>query len=156
MQLPVQEKFLSTKAELDDQLAILLGGRVAEEIVFGDISSGASNDLERASEIARGMVCQLGMSEQLGPLTYGRRQQAQYLGVEYGEERNYSEETARMIDAEVRLLVEDARNRAHTVLTEERSQLNALAAALEHHEVLNGDEVAEVIGGVAGGTPAST
>jgi cell division protease FtsH len=155
MQLPVEEKFLSTKAELEDQLAILLGGRVAEEIVFGDISSGASNDLDRASEIARGMVCQLGMSEQLGPLTYGRQRQAQYLGLEYGEERNYSEDTARLIDAEVRHLIEDAHDRAHTILTERRTHLNALAATLEQREVLNGDEVAEVIDEVCSGTPTT-
>jgi cell division protease FtsH len=95
------------------------------------------------------MVCQLGMSEQLGPLTYGKQHQALFLGVDYGVERNYSEDTARMIDAEVRRLVEDAHQRAQTILTDRRSQLNSLAAALEQKEVLSGDEVAEVIGAVA-------
>ena len=98
MQLPVEEKFLSTENELKDQLAILLGGRVAEEIVFDDISSGASNDLERATEIARDMVTRLGMSDELGPLTYGRRQQSLYLGGDYTEDKNYSQETALRID----------------------------------------------------------
>ncbi|NDY71301.1 cell division protein FtsH [Desulfobacter hydrogenophilus] len=144
MQLPVDEKFLSTKNELKDQLTILLGGRVAEEIAFGDISSGAQNDLERASEIARAMVCQFGMSDNLGPLTYGKRQQLMYLGVQGQEERNYSEETAKLIDSEVRTLVEEAHEQATQILTKKRSTLDALAELLKEKEVLSGDEVAKV------------
>ncbi|MGA9031715.1 MAG: ATP-dependent zinc metalloprotease FtsH [Sulfuricaulis sp.] len=145
MQLPVVEKFLSTENELKDQLAILLGGRVAEEIVFGDISSGASNDLERASEIARDMVTRLGMSEKLGPLTYGRRQQSLYLGGEYTEEKNYSEETARQIDVAVKALVEDGHQRAREILTAKRPALEALAAVLQEKEVISGEEVKRVV-----------
>lgn len=100
LQLPTQERFLSTEQELKDQIAILMGGRVSEELVFTDVSSGASNDLERASEIARGMVTQLGMSKKLGALTYGKRQQLTYLGTQGIEEKNYSEETSRLIDIE--------------------------------------------------------
>ncbi len=146
LQLPVDEKFLSTEQELKDQIAILLGGRVAEEIVLGDISSGASNDLERATEIARNMVTQLGMSEQLGPLTWGKRRQLQYLGVEEQEERNYSEETARLIDEEVRGLVEEGQARAREILTSKRELLNRLAAVLEEKEVISGEEVKRLIG----------
>lgn len=145
LQLPVQEKFLSTKNELNDQLAILLGGRVAEELVFGDVSSGASNDLERASEIARSMVCQLGMSEKLGPLTYGKQHQAMYLGVDYGEEKNYSEETAQLIDDEVKKLIDDNHRRTFEILTKNRKTLDALAGLLEEKEVISGEEVKEVI-----------
>ncbi len=145
LQLPVEEKFLSTEQELKDQIAILLGGRVAEETVYGDVSSGASNDLERASEIARGMVTQLGMSEKLGPLTWGRRQQLQYLN-QSTEERNYSEETARLIDAETRALVEEGHRRAQQILHENRALLDKLAAELERREVLSGEDVAAIIG----------
>lgn len=145
LQLPVQEKFLSTKKELEDQIAILLGGRVSEEIIFGDVSSGAQNDLERASEIARSMVCQLGMSEKLGPLTFGKKQQLQYLSVDYGEEKNYSEETSRLIDDEVKRLIEENHKRARKILMENRETLDALAALLEEKEVISGEEVKEVM-----------
>jgi len=145
LQLPVEEKFLATEAELRDQLAVLLGGRTAEEIVFGDISSGASNDLERASEIARDMVTRLGMSEQLGPLTWGRRQQSVYLGGDYTEEKNYSDETARQIDAAVRALVEEAHERAGGILQKGRSALDALAEQLQKKEVISGAEAQAVL-----------
>jgi len=145
LQLPVDEKFLSTKEELKDQLAILLGGRVSEEIVYGDVSTGAQNDLERASEIARAMVTELGMSTKLGPLTYGKKRQLAFLGVEGSEERNYSEATARMIDEEVRALVEEAHRRATVILTGKREILDSLAALLEEKEVISGETVDEVI-----------
>lgn len=145
MQLPVDEKFLSTKKEFKDQIAILLGGRAAEEIIFNDISSGAQNDLERASEIARAMVCQLGMSDKLGPLTYGKRQQLMYLGVQGQEERNYSEETARSIDAEIYALVEEGHERATRIIKGKRSKLNTLAKLLQAKEVISGEEVARVM-----------
>ncbi len=147
LQLPVDEKFLSTEQELKDQVAILLGGRVAEEIVFNNISSGASNDLERASAIVRSMVTQLGMSERLGPLTYGKRQELEFLGVQGQEERNYSEETARLIDEECKRLVEEGHKRATEILTENRETLEKLAALLEKKEVISGEEVKEVIRG---------
>ncbi len=145
LQLPVQEKFLSTERELKDQIAILLGGRTAEELIYGDVSSGAQNDLERASEIARAMVTQLGMSDKLGPLTYGKRQQLTFLGVESPEERNYSEETAKLIDAEVKGLVMEGLERARRILSEKRQVLEALAAALKKKEVLSGDEVRAIV-----------
>ena len=150
LQLPVRERFLSTASELRDQLAILLGGRAAEEIIFGDASSGASNDLERASEIARDMVTHLGMSDELGPLTYGRRLQSAYLGGEYSEERNYSDEVARRIDAAVRGLVEDGHARAREILGAGRPALEALAAALQEREVISGEEAQRIVSGTAG------
>lgn len=145
LQLPVEEKFLTTENEYRDQLAILLGGRVAEEIIFKDISSGAQNDLERASDIARAMVAQLGMSKKLGPLTYGKRETLQYLGIQGHEERNYSETTARLIDEEAKDLIEEAHKRATDILSARHHILNALAAVLEQKEVINGDEVKQII-----------
>jgi len=146
LQLPEEEKFLATEQELKDQMAILLGGRTAEAIVFGNVSSGAANDLEKASEIARNMVTQLGMSKKLGPLTWGKRQQLAFLGVESQEERNYSEETARIIDEEVRGLVEEARQRAEEILTGKRKLLDKLAHELEKKEILSGEQVDEILG----------
>jgi cell division protease FtsH len=145
LQLPVEEKFLSTEQALKDQIAILLGGRTAEELVFGESSSGAQNDLEKASEIARTMVCSLGMSKVLGPLTYGRRQQLAYLNVEGAEERNFSEETARLIDNEVRKLVEEGLQRVREILTQRRATLEKLAALLKEKEVVSGEEVKAII-----------
>lgn len=150
LQLPVQEKFLQTEQELKDQIAVLLGGRVSEEIVFGDVSSGASNDLERASEIARGMVKKLGMSKKLGAITYGKQQQLTYLEVASPEERDYSEETAQLIDDEVKRIVEEQYQRTTEILTSHRSTLDKLASRLEVKEVLSGDEVMEIVGKEAG------
>ena len=150
LQLPVKEKFLSTEDELKDQLAILLGGRVAEELVFGVVSSGASNDLERATEIARNMVTRLGMSARLGPLTWGRIHRALYLETEAQEERNYSEKIAKQIDAEVKALIEEAHQRAREILEQRRKTLDALAKRLEEKEVISGDEVKAVIQEVEG------
>ncbi len=145
LQLPVQEKFLSTEKELKDQLAILLGGRVAEELIFDDVSSGAANDLERASEIAREMITRLGMSKKLGLLTFGKRQQLIYLGTQGPEEKNYSEETSRLIDNEVKMLIDEGYQRAVQILSEKRHLLDKLAALLEEKEVLSGEEVLAVI-----------
>ncbi len=145
LQLPVEEKFLATEEELKDQLAILLGGRSAEEIVYGDVSTGAQNDLEKATEIARNMVCYLGMSSKLGPGTWGQRQQLAYLEGSVQEFKNYSEETARLIDMEVRELLDEAHRRAREILETRRETLDRLAKLLEEKEVLSGDEVKALI-----------
>jgi len=144
LQLPVEEKFLSTADELKDQIAILMGGRAAEEVVYGNVSSGAANDLERATDIARAMVTQLGISEKLGPLTFGKHHQLQYLGVQQ-EERNYSEDIARQIDEEVRALVEEGHLRAMNILTSERTALEALSGQLREKEVMTGEEVTHIV-----------
>ncbi len=146
LQLPVEEKFLSTEDELKDQLAILLGGRMAEQIVLGSISTGAQNDLEKASEIARNMVCNLGMSKKMGPLTYGKRQQLQFLETEVSEYRNYSDETARLIDTEIIALVEEAETRAREIITANRKALEKLADLLQEKEVINRDEMLALLG----------
>ena len=153
LQLPVEEKFLSTEQQFKDQLAILLAGRVAEELILGDVSSGAQNDLEHASEIARTMVTQLGMSQKLGLLTYGRHQQLAFLGVSGEEERNFSEDTARIIDSEALALIEEAQRRAREILTQRHGALLALAAALEEREVLDRGQVERLLRETAARSP---
>lgn len=145
LQLPVEEKYLSTEAELKDQLAILLGGRVAEQLALDSVSTGAQNDLEKASEIARNMVCYLGMSKKLGPLIYGQRQQLQFLAGDISEQRNYSEETARIVDAEIKALVEDAQQRAQKILTGKRDVLDKLADLLQDKEVIQREDMEALI-----------
>jgi cell division protease FtsH len=144
--LPVEEKFLSTEDELKDQIAILLGGRIAEKTVLDSISTGAQNDLEKATEIARNMVCSLGMSKKLGPLVYGKRQQLQFLEAEVSEYRNYSDITASLIDAEIKMLVEEGESRAREILTTNRPMLEKLASILQEKEVITREEVAALMG----------
>jgi cell division protease FtsH len=122
-----------------------MGGRVAEELALETISTGAQNDLEKASEIARNMVCYLGMSKKLGPLTYGQRQQLQFLGTEFSEQRNFSEETARIIDAEIKELIETAQQRAYEILTSKRALLDKLAELLQEKEVIQREEITALI-----------
>lgn len=141
LQLPVEEKFLSTENELKDQIAILLGGRIAEQVALGSISTGAQNDLEKASEIARNMVCSLGMSKKLGPLTYGKRQQLQFLETEVSEYRNYSDVTARLIDTEIIELVQEGEARALKIITDNKTALEKLAKLLQEKEVINREEM---------------
>ncbi|MDP2901873.1 MAG: ATP-dependent zinc metalloprotease FtsH [Methylovulum sp.] len=147
LQLPVEEKFLSTEFELKDQIAILLGGRIAEEIVLGSVSTGAQNDLEKASEIARNMVCSLGMSKKMGALTYGKRQQLQFLDTEVSEYRNYSDATARLIDTEIIALIEDAETRAREIITANRPALEKLALVLQEKEVINREDMKALFAG---------
>lgn len=138
LQLPVTEKYLSTTQELKDQLAVLLGGRVAEKLLLEEISSGAANDLERATEIARSMVTRLGMSNDLGPVVYGREQKLQYLdSAQSIEERDYSEATAQLIDQEIRQIVVEAAKRAEEILVARKADLEVLVQALEEKETLN-------------------
>ncbi len=145
LQLPVEEKYLSTVEEMKDQIAILLGGRVAEEMVLGSISSGASNDLERATQIARMMVTRLGMSERLGPVVYGRVQELEFLQGQSVEERDYSEETARQIDDEVRALVDEGRQRAMKILEQHRDIHERLTRSLERHETLDASQIRQIV-----------
>ncbi|MBX6330867.1 MAG: ATP-dependent zinc metalloprotease FtsH [Gemmatimonadaceae bacterium] len=139
LQLPTEDRYLITRDELRDRLCVMLGGRAAEELTFEDVSTGAHNDLERATETARQMVCRFGMSDVLGPVTFGRPAGSRFLQVpvELGDGRNYSEETARLIDAEVRRLVDEAHERARAVLTERRATLDRMAQKLLERETLD-------------------
>jgi cell division protease FtsH len=149
LQLPTEERYLMTSAELEDTLTVLMGGRAAEEIVFEDPSTGAQNDLERASELARQMVCRFGMSDALGAQTFGRPGGSQFLnGPVSFEERNFSEATAKRIDDEVSSILAAARGRAKAILTAKREVLEAIAGALLAKETLERAEL-ERLAGVA-------
>ena len=126
-----------TKQEMIDEIKVLMGGRVAEALVLKDISTGASNDLERASETARRMVCDYGMSEKLGPISFGSRQEQVFLGRDMGRDRNYSEEVAQIIDQEVRRIVEDAYHKTEEILTTHMDELHTIANALLEFETID-------------------
>ncbi len=143
MNLPAEDRVLNSKKQLLAQIVSLMGGRAAEELKFDDITSGASNDIERASQLARTMVTQLGMSK-LGPLAYGKKDEMVFLGREISEQRNYSETVAEKIDAEVDSIVLDAYNKAKSILTEYNEQLTAVANALIERETLTDVEFQEI------------
>ena len=140
MALPEDDHLLMSKNKLMTEMATLLGGRAAEEIVFNDITSGASSDLERVTKVARNMVTRLGMSQELGPLVYGQKEELIFLGREISEQRDYSETIAERIDNAVRRLVDEAYARTKQVLTEYRSQLDRIARRLIEVETIDGDE----------------
>jgi cell division protease FtsH len=141
MPLPEEDRYLHRKSKFLDELAGLLGGRAAEEIVFGDITTGAANDLEQATKLARAMVTRYGMSEKLGPMTFGEKQELVFLGKEIGEQREYSEKVAQEIDEEVRRIIREAYERAKEILIKHRDKLDRLAQALMEKETLEGDEL---------------
>jgi cell division protease FtsH len=136
-QLPTEERYLLTRSELLARIDVLLGGRVAEEIIFGDVSTGAQNDLQRATEIARTMITQFGMSEKLGLASLEGPRHATFLMVPTQSPKEYSEETARLIDGEVKQILSDAHGRARDILTGHRSALEELAKLLLEKEVVD-------------------
>src|SRR5438094_966781 len=146
-QLPTEDRFLMTRSELDDRLAVLLGGRVAEELVYGEISTGAHNDLERASEIARLMVTKYGMSERLGLASYGEHTPLFLKGTGMGGEREYSEETARTIDAEIRSILDRTHDRVRGMLTTKKAILVSAAQELKRTETLEGERLRRALAG---------
>lgn len=146
LQLPEEDRFLVSKQELSDRICVLLGGRVAEMIRYGDVTTGASNDLERATQIARQMVTQFGMSDKLGLVTLGRKQHEVFLGHDIVDDRNYSEEIAHTIDLEIRAIIDSCMNRANDILTENRERLEEITQRLLKEEVLEGDELDELLG----------
>jgi cell division protease FtsH len=141
MPLPEDDRYLMQRSKFEDELAGLLGGRAAEELVFDDVTTGASNDLERATRLARKMVTEYGMSEKLGPLTFGRKQELVFLGREIGEQRNYSEDVARAIDEEVRRLISQAHETALRILRENKDKLVNVAKKLIEVETLEGPDL---------------
>jgi cell division protease FtsH len=143
--MPDEDKYNRSRAELEAYLAHCLGGRVAEEIVFNEITTGAANDIEKASEIARSMVTKYGMSERLGPLTFGKKSEQVFLGRDLHEDRNYSEDIANQIDQEVRRLIDRAYGRARDLLTRNREVLESIVAELLEKEVVDGDDLSRII-----------
>jgi len=145
MQLPTDDRHGYSKVYLYNQLAILMGGRVAEELVLKDMTTGAGNDIERATDLARKMVCEWGMSEKMGPLTFGKHNEQVFLGRELGSQRDFSEQIAMEIDEEVKRLVMENYERAKRLLTENMTSLKRLAEALLEKEVLDGSDIDQII-----------
>jgi cell division protease FtsH len=145
--LPQEERYARSKDDLERRLCMMMGGRAAEFLIFNHLTTGASNDIERATGLARKMVCELGMSEKLGPLTFGKKEEMVFLGREIASHKDYSDETAQQIDLEVRQLVEGAYNKALDLLKGNLDKLRLLAQTLLEREVLDGDEMERVLKG---------
>ena len=145
MQLPVEDKFYATKNEMKENIVVLLGGRVAEEMIFGDYTQGASKDIEQATNLARNMVTRFGMSEKMGPILYGEEDHEVFLGRDIGHSRNYGENVAGQIDSEIRRIIDEAYNKAKEVLEENRDGLERTAQLLLKKEKVSGDEFREVL-----------
>jgi cell division protease FtsH len=145
--LPIDEKHTHSRGYLETKLVHLLGGRVAEKLVFNELTTGAGNDIERATELARKMVCEWGMSEKLGPLTFGKKEEEIFLGREIAKHRDYSERTAQDIDEEVRRIVDQAEEKAYQLLSMNMDKLHLLAMALLEKEILDGEEIERIFKG---------
>jgi cell division protease FtsH len=148
MSLPAEDRYLHSKSEFEDKIAGMLGGNVAETLVFGDTTTGSSNDIEKATTLARAMVTQYGMSEKLGPLAFGKKEEMVFLGREISEQRNYSDEVAAKIDSEVREIIDRAFARAKEALTTHRPVLDRLAALLIEKETIEHEEFESLFEGV--------
>jgi len=149
-QLPLEDKYTHAKSYLLNNLCILLGGRVAEELVFHELTTGSGNDIERASQIARKMVCEWGMSDNLGPLTFGKKEEQIFLGREIAQHRDYSEATAIKIDEEVKSIIVNANDKVHELLSSNLDQLHAIAAALLERETLVLEDIEKIMKAVEG------
>jgi cell division protease FtsH len=146
MQLPLEDRYLMTRNDLLSQLAVLLAGRTAEEIALGEISTGAQNDLQRATDIARAMVTEFGMSDSIGAINYDGNKRARFLDLPIPQERGlYGEETAQKIDAEIKRILTEAHNSARQILTDRRDQLESVTARLLEIEVMEGDELRRLL-----------
>jgi cell division protease FtsH len=155
LSLPEEERRMLSKAKIEDDLAMALGGRAAEELVFGDVTTGASNDLERVTEKARAMVTRYGMSDKLGPMTFGQKEELVFLGKEIGEQRDYGEAVAQEIDDEVRRIVREAHDRAKEVLTHYRDQLDLVAQQLIELETLDAEQFIGLFEGISEEEPSA-
>jgi cell division protease FtsH len=146
-QLPLEDRYTYSRSYLEANLRVLMGGRIAEEIIFGSehMTTGAGNDLERCTELARKMVCEWGMSKEMGPLTFGKREESIFLGKEFARHQDYSEATAVRIDDEIRRFVSSAYNDARRIIEQNRDALEAITGALLEHEVLDGEEIDRLI-----------
>ena len=145
LSLPKEDKYYATRSEMLDELKVLLGGRVAEALVLKEISSGASNDLQRATQLARQMICEYGMSENIGPVTFGHRQDQVFLGRDIARDKDYSEEVAAEIDKEVRAFIEDAYAATEKLLSDNLDKLHVIAKALIERETLEEEEINQLV-----------
>ena len=140
MYRPTEDKSFMSRTEMEENIVSLLGGRVAEAIILNDISTGASNDIERASKIARDMVTKYGMSDRIGSIMFGSGQEEVFLGRDFAQSRNYSEETAGIIDEEIKIIIDKAYNKAKQILIDHIDKLHAVAGVLLEKEKIEGDE----------------
>lgn len=147
LQVPLEDKFLSFKTEIEDKLAIFMGGRVSEELVFGDITTGAQDDITRATQIATRMVTEFGMSDKIGELALGKNSEEVFLGRDISRTQKHSDKTAELIDEEVKLIITNAKNRAKKILQENRDKLDNLVEALIERETLTGEQVDKIMKG---------
>ncbi len=147
LSLPKEDKQYASKSEMEDELVTLLGGRVAEKLVMNDVSTGASNDIERASELARHMVTRYGMSDKLGPITFGSDHDEVFLGRDFASSKNYSEEVAALIDEEVKALIDTAYKRCEQMLREHMDVLERVANYLLEYETMTGEAFEKVFNG---------
>lgn len=146
LQLPTSERYVLTKPELEDHLAVMLGGRAAEDVIYGGvISTGAHNDLERATELARQMIMRFGMSEHLGNQVFGKATNGRFLESPFGEQRNFSERTSEHIDQEVSALIEENYRRVKDILSNRRAALERVTAELQKRETIHRDELEQII-----------
>lgn len=145
LSLPKEDRYYATRSEMLDELKVLLGGRVAEALVLKEISSGASNDLQRATSLARQMICEYGMSPELGPMTFGHRQDQVFLGRDIGRDKDYSEEVATKIDKEIRKFIDEAYQKTESLLNENMDKLHLIADALIERETLEGEEIDQLM-----------
>lgn len=145
LSLPKEDRYYATRSEMLDELKVLLGGRVAEALVLKEISSGASNDLQRATSLARQMICEYGMSTELGPMTFGHRQDQVFLGRDIGRDKDYSEEVAAKIDKEIRKFIDEAYQKTESLLNENMDKLHLIADALIERETLEGEEIDQLM-----------
>jgi cell division protease FtsH len=145
--LPIEERHTYSKEYLETKLIYLMGGRAAEKLVFDQFTTGAGNDIERATELARKMICSWGMSDKLGPLAFGKKSEEIFLGREISQHRDFSEKTAMIIDEEVRGIVERSYNNAEEILQANLDKLHNLATALLEHEILDSDEIDTIMHG---------
>jgi cell division protease FtsH len=145
LQLPTEDKYLSKESEILDTLCVLLAGRAAEEVIFNEISTGAQNDLERVTKLARNLVCKFGMSSLLGPQTFGRQQGNVFLGHDLVQEKEFSEKTAIDIDSEVSRIIKSSYNKAKSLIEENKDKLVLLAKKLEEEEVLEAEQILELL-----------
>ncbi len=142
-------------SQFEAQLAVAMGGRAAEEIVLGDFTTGASGDIQQATRLARAMVTRYGMSDLLGPIAFGEKEELIFLGREISEQRNYSDETSRKIDSEVKRLVEEGHSRARAILERDRDVMNRMAEALIEHETLDGAPLKAILDDVTPFVPSN-
>ncbi len=147
LQVPLEDKFLTSRTEIEGRLAILMGGRVAEELVFNEITTGASNDIARATQIATRMVTEFGMSDKIGALALGKENEEVFLGMDISKSPKHSDKTAQIIDEEIKSLVENAKNRARKILEENRDKLEYLVQMLIERETLTGDQIDTIMKG---------